>query len=94
MTDPLPNGTPVRVRDAWPEADSHVHIRTPHYLRGRRGVVTAYLGRFPNPEELAFARPARILPLYHVAFAPRDLWADSNADEVVVEVFGSWLELT
>ena len=92
MTTPLADGTPVRVRDAWPEAQGRVHIRTPHYLRGKHGVVAAYLGSFPNPEDLAFARPARVLPLYHVAFQPRDLWPDSNADEVVVEVFGPWLE--
>ena len=50
------------------------HIRTPHYLRGRSGTVVRHLGDFPNPEDLAFARPAPRLPLYHVAFEPaRDL---------------------
>ena len=91
--DTLAPGTAVRVRDAWPEAHGPVHIRTPHYLRGRPGVVARYLGSFPNPEDLAFARPAAVLPLYHVAFQPRDLWPDAGGDEVVVEVFGPWLDV-
>ena len=52
-----PGGT-VRVRDDWPEARGPCHIRTPHYLRGRTGRVVRHLGDFPNPEDLAFARPA------------------------------------
>ena len=35
-----------------------VHIRTPHYVRGVMGEVVRHLGDFPNPEDLAFARPA------------------------------------
>ncbi len=51
-----------------------MHLRTPHYLRGRRGTVVRHLGEFPNPEDLAFARPAARLPLYHVAFKPDGIW--------------------
>ena len=46
------------VRDDWPEARGPAHIRTPHYLRGRNGTVVRRLGAFPNPEDLAFGRPA------------------------------------
>ena len=88
----IPVGATVRVRDAWPELDGPVHIRTPHYLRGRRGRVVRLLGRFPNPEDLAFGRPAPALPLYHVGFAPRDVWPDAGGEELLVEVFGPWLE--
>ena len=88
----LAPGTPVRVRDDWPETRGPCHIRTPHYLRGRPGRVVRHLGDFPNPEALAFARPAECLPLYHVAFAPREIWPDSDADEVLVEIYGTWLE--
>ena len=67
------------------------HIRTPHYLRGRPGVVLRHLGDFRNPEELAFARPAAVLPLYHVAFARHDIWPDAPDGEIVAELFGPWL---
>ena len=85
-------GTAVRVRDDWPEAHGPVHIRTPHYLRGRPGTVLRHLGDFPNPEDLAFARPAARLPLYHVAFDARAIWPDAAADELLVEIFEPWLE--
>ena len=88
----LTAGTPVRVRDDWPEARGPCHIRTPHYLRGREGTVVRHLGRFPNPEDLAFHRPAPALDLYHVSFRPQALWPDAGGDEVVVEVFETWLE--
>ncbi len=86
-------GTAVRVRDDWPEARGPAHIRTPHYLRGQTGTVVRHLGDFPNPEDLAFARPAAVLPLYHVRFDPRRIWPDGvTADELLVELYGSWLE--
>lgn len=85
-------GAPVRVRDHWPERHPPVHIRTPHYLRGRPGIVLRHLGNFRNPEDLAFARPAPLVPLYHVLFQPDRLWLDAGADEVVVEVYEHWLE--
>ena len=86
-------GARVRVRDDWPETRGPVHIRTPHYLRGRDGVVRAALGAFPNPENLAFARPAAIVPLYHVAFEQPGIWGDGeHGDELVVEIFEHWLE--
>ncbi len=88
----LSPGTSVRVRDDWPETRGPCHIRTPHYLRGRTGAVLRHLGGFRNPEDLAFARPAATLPLYHVAFAANAIWPDANASELVVEIFEPWLE--
>jgi nitrile hydratase len=86
-------GTRVRVRDDWPETRGPCHIRTPHYLRGTAGVVTRHLGDFPNPEDLAFARPAPRLPLYHVRFEQSALWPDSGRNEdILVEIFEPWLE--
>jgi len=89
----LPPGTWVRVRADWPETRGPCHIRTPHYLRGRSGTVLRHLGDFANPEDLAFARPAARHPLYHVRFDPAALWQEGRAgDEIVVELFGHWLE--
>ncbi len=85
-------GDEVLVRNDWPETRGPAHIRTPHYVRGRRGRVVRALGGFPNPEDLAFARPAATLPLYHVSFPLRELWPEGGGDEVVVELYEPWLE--
>ena len=94
MTAPpmIAPGTAVRVRDAWPERDGPCHIRTPHYVRGQTGRVVRALGTYPNPEDLAFRRPAPLLPLYHVAFAPASIWPDATYDgEILIELYGPWL---
>lgn len=85
-------GDRVRVKNDWPEARGPAHIRTPHYLRGREGRITRHLGAFPNPEDIAFARPAPLRALYHVAFEPREIWPDAEAQDIVVEVYEHWLE--
>jgi hypothetical protein len=85
-------GDRVRVRRAYPLG----HIRTPYYVRGRRGVVERLCGSFPVPEELAQMRsglPAQ--PLYRVRFTQRELWPDDRrgeGDVVEVEIFQHWLE--
>jgi nitrile hydratase subunit beta len=83
-------GDEVLVRDDWPERHGPVHIRTPHFLRGRRGRIERRLGAFPNPEDLAFGRPAATRELYHVLFPGRDIWPDGS-DELLVEIYEHWL---
>ncbi|HSZ93424.1 MAG TPA: SH3-like domain-containing protein [Acetobacteraceae bacterium] len=86
-------GTRVRVKNDWPETRGKVHIRTPHYLRGMQGAVVRKLGAYPNPEDLAFARPAAQRALYHVAFAQPAVWQEGKAgDELLVEIYEHWLE--
>jgi len=86
-------GETVRVKNEWPETSGPVHIRTPHYVRGVVGQVVRRLGEFPNPEDLAFARPAERKPLYHVRFRKGAIWAEANPDdELLIEIFGHWLE--
>ncbi|MBV9911403.1 MAG: nitrile hydratase subunit beta, partial [Sinobacteraceae bacterium] len=46
-------GDRVKVR----RADVPGHIRTPWYIRGQTGVIERLCGAYPNPEELAYARP-------------------------------------
>lgn len=92
MSELLAPGTTVRVRDDWPELRGPCHIRTPHYLRGAQGVVEKHLGAFPNPEDLAFARPATVLNLYHVRFIPKTIWPDAKGEAIMVELYESWLE--
>ncbi len=93
MTEAFAPGAKVRVRDDWPELRGPVHIRTPHYLRGKPGTVVRQLGAYPNPEDLAFARPAEKRALYHVAFAQDALWPDGRHDDtLLVELYEHWLE--
>jgi len=85
-------GDAVTVRRAHPPG----HLRTPHYIRGKAGVVERICGSFANPEELAYGRnglPA--LPLYRVRFAQRQVWADyagASGDTVDIEIYEHWLE--
>ena len=92
MSALLSKGSRVRVRDDWPETRGPCHIRTPHYLRGAEGVVEKHLGAFPNPEDLAFARPAAVLNLYHVRFTASAIWPDAKGDALMVELYETWLE--
>jgi hypothetical protein len=86
-------GTAVRVKDDWPETRGPVHIRTPHYVRGQEGTVVRHLGDFPNPEDLAFGRPAECRPLYHVAFPMNAVWhGQKTPDALLIEIYGHWLE--
>jgi len=86
-------GATVRVRNDWPELHGPVHIRTPHYLRGQRGTVVRRLGEYRNPEDLAFARPAARIPLYHVEFDTDSIWPEAGPREtVLVELYETWLE--
>jgi hypothetical protein len=82
----------VRVLDAWPESHGPVHIRTPHYIRGHVGRIVRRLGAFPNPEDIAFARPAPLRTLYHVSFPLPQLWPDAEDGELLVEIYEHWLE--
>lgn len=90
-------GQKVRVKLDWPETRGPCHIRTPHYLRGELGTVVRHLGDYPNPEDLAFARPAGNKPLYHVAFDLSGVWhevkdGEQRRDELLVEIYEHWLE--
>ena len=86
-------GARVRVTDAWPERLARLHLRTPHYVRGRSGTVQGALGAFPNPEALAFNRPGEPRMLYHVLFDQPPLWGEGEGgDDLLIELFEHWLE--
>ncbi|MBX6374333.1 MAG: nitrile hydratase subunit beta [Acetobacteraceae bacterium] len=93
MTAAIAPGTRVRVKADWPEERGPCHIRTPHYVRGRTGTVERVLGAFPNPEDLAFGRPAPRRMLYQVLFDQQPLWNEGNPrDTVLIEIYEHWLE--
>lgn len=73
------------------------HIRTPMYLRGKRGVVLKDYGSWKNPEDLAVGRDG--LPLrvnYWVQFRMDDVWNGHGAygavDTIAAEIYEHWLE--
>jgi nitrile hydratase len=72
------------------------HCRTPWYLRGKPGVVAMVLGRFRNPEQLAYHKPGLpALVLYKVRFEQRDLWGrypGAAGDQLEADIFEHWLE--
>lgn len=92
MTPRFKAGDSVKVRRAYPPG----HIRTPHYIRGKSGVVERVCGSFANPEELAYGRnglPAQ--PLYRVRFAQAEVWPDyagPAGDSIDIEIYEHWLE--
>lgn len=85
-------GDQVRVRRATPPG----HLRTPYFIRGKKGEVMAIAGCFASPEELAYGRdglPEK--PLYRILFRQAELWPDyagPDTDTAVVDVFENWLE--
>ena len=92
MSARFPIGSRVRVKALFPPG----HCRTPHYTRGRQGIVLGVADHQPNPEELAYGRaglPAQ--PVYRVRFAQAELWPDyggGSRDAVVADLFEPWLE--
>jgi hypothetical protein len=90
-------GDAVRVTAERPAISvGRPHIRTPHYVRGQRGMVADVIGPFRNPEGLATGGdglPMQVL--YRVRFAQPRLWqayAGPARDTVEVEIYEHWLE--
>jgi nitrile hydratase len=92
MSAAFHSGDRVRVRQVYPPG----HVRTPHYIRGKSGIIERVLEAFPNPEERAYGRkglPAQVL--YRVRFAQQEVWPDyagPSGDTVDIEIFEHWLE--
>jgi len=85
-------GEPVRVLERAVTG----HVRTPRYIRGKRGVVERICGEFRSPEELAYGRyGGEREPLYRVRFAQPEVWPDyagAAEDTLDVEIYERWLE--
>ena len=75
------------------DAQGHAgHTRLPAYARGAVGEVEAYRGFHPLPDREA-AGEEYAEPLYTVAFAMRDLFAEvTNDDVVTLDLWESYLE--
>lgn len=77
-------------------SDPPGHRRTPHYIRGKTGVIERICGAFPNPEELAYGfngEPKKVL--YRVRFLQKEVWPAYRGpahDVIEMEIFEHWLE--
>ena len=85
-------GDAVRVREGTP---AH-HHRTPAYIKGKIGKVTAICGVFHNPETRAHdGTGIPMQPLYRVSFDQTSLWEGypgGSNDEILVDIYENWLE--
>jgi hypothetical protein len=86
-------GDRVRVARRYPIG----HYRVPRYIRGALGVVEAVIEpRAVNNEEEGFGRNAGSKRHYYrVALSMVELWqkrAESDQDQLKIEVFETWLE--
>ncbi len=79
-----------------PDVEKKGHVRTPAYVKGKRGHITVVLGEFPDPESLAYGGtglPEK--PLYRVRFRQSNLWEDYRGpldDTLHVDIYEHWLE--
>ena len=84
-------GDAVQVRRAYPPG----HLRTPTFIRGKRGVVDSVPGAYANPEELAYGRSGTPKQqLYRVRFCQSEVWpeyAGPIADSIIVDLYEHWL---
>ncbi len=83
-------GDRVRVKPLYPLG----HVRTPAYVRGKAGLITARHGQYRNPEQLAYGRDGLPrLPLYEVTFHMAEVWGGvGERDTVTADLFEHWLE--
>lgn len=93
MTARFKSGDRVLVRTDNPPG----HVRTPTYLRGKRGVVLRDFGAWPNPEQLAYGKPGWPRKTnYWVQFTLDEVWggngSSAKGDTVVAEIYEQWLE--
>ncbi len=91
MSNTFTVGERVRVRTLFGPG----HVRTPHYIRGKTGVIERVLDAFPNPELAAYGHDGPKQRLYRVRFDQKEVWPDyagAPADTVDVEIYEHWLE--
>lgn len=73
-------------------------MRTPGYLRGKRGQISEIVGAFPDPNRLAQGElgiPYRML--YRVTFHAHDLWPDyvgGSRDAIVADLYEHDLQVS
>jgi nitrile hydratase subunit beta len=77
-------GDPVQVERANPAGNP----RTPHYVRGKSGVVTVLHGLIVNPIDHRGIYP----PLCSVLFRVRDVFGGGTDDTLSIDLHEDWLK--
>ena len=89
---PLASGSVVQIKSYYP---LNAHLRTPFYVRGKKGRVSRFLGYFTDPTYLAVgSRQPPVRALYRVLFDAAELWGPGSAKKphtVAVDVYGNWI---
>jgi len=71
------------------------HVRIPVYVRGKRGHIVQYCGKYLNPEDLAIGKTAGpAIDLYRVEFTQTSLWDEADhptQDRLIIEIYDHWL---
>ena len=92
-----PTGTPrFQVDDRVVARNIHPkgHTRLPRYARGKQGVIAYCHGYYVLPDTNAHGQGEHPEPLYSVAFAGGELWADSGdpRENLYLDLWESYLE--
>jgi nitrile hydratase len=77
-------GDPVHVEREKPAGNP----RTPHYIRGKSGVVSMLHGSIVNPIDHHGVYP----PLCSVLFRVRDVFGGSSDDTLSIDLHEDWLK--
>ena len=85
-------GGRVRIRADSPPGGN----KTPHYIRGKTGVIEERRGSLTDPKSLTTGRDRLSpQPLYLLRLTAGDVWPESPGapcDTLAVEISGDWLE--
>lgn len=98
ISEPLAPGEIVRVRNSsYHTRWRRPHLRTPGFVHGICGTVERCVGKFGNPEKLAFGNDtAGLQPLYIIHFDWPSICdfpvATGQSDVVTCEIYHDWLE--
>jgi hypothetical protein len=76
-------GSSVQVQHANPAGNP----RTPAYIRGKRGIITALHGSIPNPLD----HHGVYKPLYSVLFLVSEVFGSGSRDSLSVDLHEDWL---
>lgn len=72
------------------------HVRIPFYIRGKKGTIVQFCGRYLNPEDLAVGKTSGPgIDLYRVEFKQTELWNTPKQlpqDRLIIEIYDHWLK--
>lgn len=79
-------GERVKVKQEHPRGNP----RTPRYIRGKSGIISAVYGAIENPLDHRGVYP----PLYTVKFDLNELFGTPTKDTLCVDLHEDWIEIS